>query len=590
MKLDMKTLRYTAIAALLSLSSCSKDFLGGDFLTKAPLDRLTDPAFWSSENNIRTYTYGFYNYYFTGYGKGYTWNTPYFFGQFINDDFAPLKIEGNVVDKFPLNVPTSGGGWSPALPDEQKPTEASSYYSRVRKANHFIESVPKAALAAEAENHWLGVGRFFRGLEYANFVNRFGDVPYIGQVLSEDDPELYRPRDPRTFVMDKVLEDFRFAAQNVRTTDGPEKQAVNRYVVLAFMSRVFLFEGTWLKYHNGSQAKATEYLEAAKWAADQVIQSGAFSLSSDYRGLFTSESLKGNPEVILFKEYAEGILQHSLMSYNNTEPQPGVSKNAIDSYLLADGLPIGLSPLYPGDKTVADALKDRDGRMAGTVVPEFRMMNTRPDYSISGYSVHKFLNETLKNQNVGTSQLNITDAPVIRYGEVLVNYAEAAAELGGITQAELDRSVNLLRARTGVNLPKLEVIGDLPTVNGTVYDDPARDTDVPSLIWEIRRERRSELIFEGRRLDDLRRWKKLHYADTDKNPTINRGAYIVKADYTADQLAGISIDGTNEGYIIPSAAVKREVEDKFYLDPIPIDQITLYRNNGVELTQNPGWN
>src|SRR5690606_32845398 len=111
----------------------------------------------------------------------------------------------------------------------------------------------------------------FRGLEYANFVNAFGDVPYIDRVLAEDDPELFRARDSRTLVMDRVLEDFRFAAEHVRASDGPSQQAVNKYVVLAYMSRVFLFEGTWLKYHGIDEAKAEEYLQAAKWAAEEVI-------------------------------------------------------------------------------------------------------------------------------------------------------------------------------------------------------------------------------------------------------------------------------------------------------------------------------
>src|SRR5690606_12284591 len=136
-------------------------------------------------------------------------------------------------------------------------------------------------------------------------------------------------------------------------------------------------------------AKSKEYLEASKWAAEQLINSGDFSISNNYRDLFTSESLKGNSEIILFKEYAQGILQHSLMSYNNLEPQAGISKNAIDSYLMSDGLPIGLSSNYTRDKTVAEALAGRDGRMAQTVVPELRMMNTMSNYAMSGYSSHK---------------------------------------------------------------------------------------------------------------------------------------------------------------------------------------------------------
>lgn len=579
----MKLFKYIVIVSVLSLSSCSKDFLGKDFLEKDPLDQLTDPAFWASENNIRTYTYGFYYSYFKGYGQGYTWGK-YFSGQALNDDFAPQSPT-----EFIINVPTSGAGWSPALPANQTPTGTTSYYSRIRKANHFIESVLKSELDEEVQNHWSGVGRFFRGLEYANFVNVFGDVPYIDHVPVEDDPELYRPRDSRIYVMDKVLEDFKFAAEHVRDSDGPQQQAVNKFVVLAYMSRVFLFEGTWLKYHEIDQAKSVEYLEASKWAAEQIMSSGQFSVSNDYRALFTSETLKGNSEIIMFKEYVEGVLQHSLMSYNNLEPQSGISKNAIDNYLLSDGLPIGLSSLYKGDQTIENVLENRDGRMIETVVPQVRLMNAVSNYSSSGYSSHKFLNESLKNEVIGSSQQNITDAPIIRYGEVLLNYAEATAELGDLTQSDLDKSINLLRSRNGVQLPKLEVVGEQPAVNGAVYDDPDRDPTVNSLIWEIRRERRAEMIFEGLRLDDLRRWKKLEYADTELNSSINRGAYIVKADYSKEILEGIYVDGAEAGYIIPSNSNKRTVMDKYYLDPIPLDQISLYRNNGVELAQNPGW-
>src|SRR5690606_39939140 len=124
---------------------------------------------------------------------------------------------------------------------------------------------------------------------------------------------------------------------------------------------------------------------------------------------------------------------------------------------------------------------------------------------------------------------------------------------GDVTQECLYKSINVLRKLQGVILPALQVAGNMPSVNGQTYDDPDRDPSVPSLLWEIRRERRSELMFEGLRLNDLRRWKKLEYADTDKNPTNNRGAYIVKANYTPEQLNGITIDGANEGYIIPTA-------------------------------------
>jgi len=148
-----------------------------------------------------------------------------------------------------------------------------------------------------------------------------------------------------------------------------------------------------------------------------------------------------------------------------------------------------------------------------------------------------------------------------------------------------------LRKRTGVNLPNLEIQAGQPAVNGRIYDDPNRDKSVSSLIWEIRRERRAELIFEGFRRDDLRRWKKLEYADTEKNPSINKGAFINMDDYQGD-LKGVYIDAPGrQGYIVPApaAATQRKVVDKYYLDPIPLDQISLYKQHGVTLSQNPGW-
>lgn len=579
----MKYLKYIAIVGLLGFSSCSKDFLGDDFLVKEPLDQLSDPAFWSSENNVRTYTYGFYNSYFKGYGKNNTWGI-YFSGQGLNDDFAPTTPV-----EFTLNVPTSGGGWSPALPASQTVVGIKSYYSRIRKANQFIESVPIAPISDEAKNHWSGIGRFFRALEYANFVNSFGDVPYIDHVMTENDPDLYRAKDSRVFVMDKVLEDFKFAVEAVRAIDGADKQSVNKYVVLAYMSRIFLFEGTWLKYHNIDKEKSKTYLEASKWASEEIIKSGKFSLGSDYRVLFSSESLVGNPEMILFKEYVNGVLQHSLMSYNNKESQSGISKDAIDNYLASDGLPIYASKLYKGDHLVSDVLTNRDGRLPAIIVPELRLMSVVANYSSSGYSTRKFLNDKLKDDVLGSSYLNVTDAPILRFGEVLVNYAEAAAELGILSQQDLDISINKLRARNGVNLPALQIIGGNPAVAGVIYDDPKRDADVPALIWEVRRERRSELIFEGFRLDDLRRWKKLIYADTEKNPMINRGAYLDLSKYP-NGLKGVNVDGDGvKGFIIPSFVNKRVVLDKYYLSPIPLDQIALYKDHGVILEQNPGW-
>ncbi|WP_029034256.1 RagB/SusD family nutrient uptake outer membrane protein [Salinimicrobium terrae] len=580
----MKTSKLLTIVFLsLWLTGCEKDFL-----ETPPLDRFTDETYWTSEENVETFSYGFYPAYFVGYGSGYSWGD-YFSGESFNDDFAPTAPP-----LFLKNVPVSGGGWS---------------FAWVRKANIFIDRVQDVPMPEEAVEHWTGVGRFFRGLEYFDLVKQFGDVPWYGAELTENDNEmLYKKRDERTFVMDKVLEDFQYAAENVRENVANEQQMVDRSVVLAYMSRIFLFEGTWQKYHAQNPEKAREYLEAAKWAAKEVIQSGEFSLGN-YRDVFSSLSLAGNPEVILFREYEPGMLTHSLNSYVNKEPQTGMSKEAVEAYLTAQGLPI--DPATYDDHGIEAVMAARDPRLYQTVVPyELRLDGVSSNYSTTGYAIHKFLNEEIADEPIGSSNLNPTDAPIIRYGEVLLNYIEAVAELatlGGpeVTQEDLDISVNVLRSRPGIDLPHLQIIGGQPAVDGVVYDDPERDPSVPSFIWEVRRERRIELMMEGFRYDDLRRWSQFEDLDTTdgfENATeINMGAWIDKTDYPDADLSAVQLADENgiylpadatQGYIVPAAAeeLQREFTDpRVYLAPIPLDQIKLYEDQGVDLEQNPGW-
>lgn len=561
------------LCPLLFVAGCKKDLL-----EKLPLDRLTDDDYWTSESNVRTFSWNFYPRYFPGYAAGFdlSWGG-FFTGESLNDDVASSS-------RFTQTTPSSNGSWS---------------FTWIRRANLYIDRIKTVPMSDEAKKHWIGIARFFRGIEFSNRVNDFGDFPWYGRVLTEEATDLYKPRDSRTLVMDSVLADFQYAAANVRVNDG-DKTIVNRYAVLATMSRVFLFEGTWQKYHIGNNAKAKEYLEAAKWAANEVMTKGGYSVASDYRGLFSSQDLSANSEIILYRRYETGLITHSLASYVNKEAQTGYTKEAVDAYLAKDGLPIKLSPLYQGDKTIyqgsakkSAAMVNRDPRINETFADSLRITGYVKDYgySTSGYAVVKFLDEAVRDQAEGLSQTNTSDSPEIRFGEVLINYAEATAELGTLTQADLDKSINKLRARADVKIPALQIIGTQPAVNGKVYDDPERDPTVPSLIWEIRRERRVELMMEGFRLDDLRRWKKLDYVDQINFPDANRGAWIKRSDYPKATTVKIE-NNAAEGYIIPiqSAASIRVFDNpRVYLSPVGPDQIKLYKDQGVDLTQNPGW-
>lgn len=551
-------------------SGCKKSFLD-----KGPLDAFSDDKYWKTELEVRTFAWGFYTSYFTGYGSGFTFGK-YFSGETLNDDFAPTTPTA-----FTRNVPdgAAAAGWT---------------FAFVRKSNILIDRINRVPITEDAKKHWRGVGRFFRAMEYNDMVKAFGDFPFYNQALDETSPDLYKARDPQVLVLDSMLADFKYAAENVRAVDpgtGPAGQIVNKNVVLAFMSRIFLYHGTLLKYHGINPTKATEYLEASKWAANEVLTKGGYSLGTKYRTLFSSLDLKGNPEIILYRQYGTAQSTHSLVSYVNKEPQTGPSKNAIDAYLCRDGLPVSNSPLYQGDRSVTSVMTNRDPRMQETFVTALRLPGIASNYSTSGYAVHKFLMEdqSLWNSAEALSSSNTTDAPILRLGEVMMNYAEACAELGTLTQADLNKSINMLRKRNGINMPELQVMGSSAAVNGIVYDDPKRDPGVSSILWEIRRERRIELMMEGFRNDDLKRWKKYEYLDTKVNTDINKGAWIKKSDYPK---ATVTLDGATEGYIVP--APKPETQrifdnPKVYLKPLPLDQIKLYKDNGVELRQNAGW-
>jgi len=572
-----------------------------DFLTRDPLDSITDtPQFWNNEENIRTYTVGLYDQYFEGWRS--SWSR--------TDWYSETNI-ADWNDNNAQNVATFFTRVTPA-------TDATNWrFINLRRVNILIDRASNSDLPDEAKNHWVGVGRFLRALEYHKLVSKYGDVPWFDAPLESNDmDQLYKQRDPRVTVMDNVAADLEFANNNIRQSDGTAGLTINRSVALAFTSKVMLFEGTWQKYRENNTAKATEYLKIAKDAAAQVMSSNKYSLTPNFKDLTTSISLAGNPEIILYREYEEGVLMHSLMSFQNTEFQGNSpSRSLIDNYLSANGLPINQdeNDLFKGDKWFFDEIADRDPRLHAIIDTDgLRLEGVATVYAASGYFTNKFVNESLIDKPGGMSSTNITDAPIMKLNEVLMNYIEAAVELADmgaytLTQNDFDISINKLRSRPSTDMPHVTLTGNTLSVGGIIVSDPERDADVSPLIWEVRRERRSELAYEGNRFNDIRRWGKLEYADMVINPQVNLGAWVDKPRYvewyneefspavplTIEDLDNIRLDRPGDaGYIKPisTEALMRTYSEKDYLYPIPTDQITLYQTKGVTLTQNPGWN
>jgi hypothetical protein len=561
MKVILKHIHTIGIAAvLLTLAAgCSK------YIDKEPLDQFSDLDYWNSEDNVKAFCWGFYNDIVIGYSKGAG------FGRFYFSTFADDQISSSF-QNFDKNAPSGDDNWD---------------FDDVRKANLVMDRVNSVPMDQTAKNHWNGVAHFFRAWVYFRLVKRFGDVPWYSKVLDiSQDSAIYKPRDPRNMVMDSVLADLNFAIANLRSKADADANTINKDVALALKSRVCLYEGTYSEYNEKDNARAATYLEQCKDASTKLMDAG-YSLSDAYRSVYNSNDVSGNPEIILYKKYVTGTASHSVVGYtNSTTVMSGLNRSAINSYLCTDGLPIDLSPEYKGDEGIKNVRANRDGRLTATI-DTFLCYQGNLVYGMSsttGYRIAKFLPDgVVKPGDVLPAPYNETDAPIFWIAEIYENYAEASAELDKlgkytITQHDLDISVNLLRKRGHVD--SLELSGHQGTaVNGVVFVDPKKDADVTSLIWEIRRDRRDELMMDGLRFDDLIRWHKLDYMDSQKNPDIFVGAKVP---------ANPDITLNTQGYLLPySAGTERTVQPRDYLSPIPTGQISLYTNG--ELKQNMGW-
>lgn len=536
---------------VLLLPACTK------YLNKTNPDTEVDPSYWRDENSVRTYNWEFYNL-FLGFGNG-TATGDFYFTTFNDDQDASSFTQ------YPVTTAASSKDWD---------------FSMIRKANIMLQRIDGVDMDTTAKNHWKGVAHFFRAFQYFKLVQEFGGVPWYSLPFDVgDSTEVYKPRDSHQLVMDSVLADLSFAVANMRPVDLPN--TVNRDVALALKARVCLFEGTYRKYHTEQNLPiADQYLQQAKDAASQLMTSGTYALAADYRTSYSSLDLTGDKEMILFKQYVAGYLTHSVIGWiNSTSLMSGPTKSAVESYVCTDGLPITLSPLYQGDASIQSLRMNRDKRLLETVDTFLTYTGALVAglTSNTGYRPSKFL-QPLDAQQAPN---NTTDAPLFWLAEVYLNYAEASAELDQLgkytmTQGDLDLSINKLRERAGV--APMTLSG--PQAVGFV--DPAKDADVTPLIWEIRRERRVELMMDGFRYQDLMRWKKGVYMDSQKNPDSWLGARVP---------SNPTVLRNPQGYIMPYTAGTNRVftDPKDYLSAIPTSQILLYPPAIQQTMQNPGW-
>jgi starch-binding outer membrane protein, SusD/RagB family len=578
----MKHLLYCLFMVLV-LASCKKDYLD-----RYPITEVAPQTFFRTEQDLILYTNSFY-----AYLPGES---------VITADLSSDNIENGTLDPLVAGmrvVPVTFGeaGWT---------------FNRLRNINFFLANYSRAQIADAAKNKYAGIARFFRAWYYFDMMKRFGDVPWYSTPLETNDPDLYKPRDSRVLVTDSILADLDFAIAALDATKN--NSIVTRWTALALKSRVALFEGTYRKYHTALNLTGgvQQLLAKCVEASDDLMKNGGYTAfytgsNADYRNMFTSTT--PNAEVILATHYSTTLVRtHNANGIFQVPTQGGTlgfTKDLVNSYLMRDGSPFSQIPGYDTLGFFKE-MQNRDLRMSQTMrMPGYmRIGGTTvliPDFGKSpvGYNVTKFV----AGVEFDAYNSNVNALPVFRYSEVLLNYAEAKAELGTTTQQDLDRSINLTRKRGG--LPALTI--------GAVPVDPTQQDLYPGitdpLILEVRRERRIELVMEGFRWYDLMRWKRgpllqrtfrgMYFGrkglfDLDENGS-NDFALVDVLPPPANRLPGIQYfalgtsmklsEGTKGNVIVHPNVNKVFDENKHYLYPLPLTELSL----NPQLTQNPNW-
>lgn len=531
-----------------------------------PQTTISDESFWQAPGDLAiacNYLYSF----LPGLGNTDPTTTPAPYQDMYSDvAFGTSTYATQISDGSRITPATS--------------TEWIGFYQLIRAANNILEKSVKVTGDTAAINKYLGEARFFRAWGYFELVKRYGDVPYINKVLGLNDTLLYSGRVEREKVIDSIYADLDFAAANCPEPDiqpSAEYGRITATAALALKSRVALFAGTWDKFH--SSGNHSKHLQNAIDASNAVISGGRQTIftgvgdsSYFYEFQYQNEASRvnhtygNNKENILVRLYGQSFANNiSSHTYERTSLEQGNiygTKAMMDAYLFKDGLPAGKSPFDSSNQQTGPMteFRNRDPRVGMTFMSQGILQA-----GLSGILPYSpGILYKLRKYNINGDWLNQTsfvNFNIIRYAEVLLNYAEAVFEqTGAISDADLNRSVNLLRAR--VSMPLLT--NAFVTANGL------------DMRMEIRRERMVELAFEGLRYWDLLRWKTAE--------TVLPQAVLGPKYFPVFNSPGTPL--TTDGFVIYESAGKRRFNAaRDYLWPLPSKELSLTPN----LTQNPNW-
>ncbi len=604
----IKTFTLLCVSSLSLFSSC----LNNDYLEKYPLDQQTENTAFVSYENFKTYSWGLYEVL-----GGYDLDGMYGPEAESDNMFVGLKNSETKWAWQKVKVPEEDGGWD---------------YSFIRRCNLMLDNIEDSELQEFEKAHWRGVGLFFRSFKYFELLSKFGDIVWVEHTLNSNSEELYAPRDSRDLVADNILRDLKYAEENIKE-EGDGANTINPDVVRALISRFTLFEGTWRKYHGLKDSE--KYLMECKRVSSLLISKYP-NVHPNYDEVFNSKDLGSVDGILLYKQYELGLSEHMMTRLlMSASSRYELCKDAVDSYLCKDGKTIANSDYFEGFG-VHEEFRNRDLRLLFTVCPPYKVNTpptaftmewwhtdnpldqeyfdvmeriSSPGYKVfpikqnggnvlkfcphftqhnggfgfqvseGGYWCYKHLNHQDPLPLGGGSS---NDAPLFRMGEVMLNYAEAMWKLGEFTQEIADATINKLRIRAEI----------APMIVNEIDEtfDSTRDLSVAPVLWEIRRERRVELMGDGFRFNDLRRWKKCEYINKQKLGRWLSAEWLVQQGLIAN-ISECKLKfrgGDTEGFIEFFGDPVKEGygwKDHYYLYPLPLNDLALNPN----LKQNPGY-
>jgi hypothetical protein len=509
------------------------------------------------------------------------------------------------------------------------PTNSSGWdWGDLRNINYFLQNNVDPKVSLDVRKNYNGIAKFFRAYFYFEKVKRFGDVPWINKPLDVADTLiLYGPRDSRSLVMDSVLADINYACANITSTSDASRSLVTRYVAYALKSRICLFEGTYRKYHTelGLEGSANTWLTEAASAAKAVMDAGVYSIYTTggtaraYRTLFTNATPVAS-EVMLaaVMDLTLNELHDANWAYTSGTywVKGSFIRSFINTYLMEDGTPYTNTP---GWETMLfkDEVKGRDKRLQQTIrLGDYKRISGGVQipapplfsYTFTGYQPIKW---TLDDMYYDTRDLNINSVALFRYAEVLLNFAEAKAESGTLTDEEWAQTIGVLRSRAGITAG----LTTLPTVIDPYLQSVYFPDITDPVILEVRRERGIELCLEGFRFQDIMRWKRgdlmlmewngfyvpelltpmdlnedgindvVFFQGTKPSPALTGVTYVDVSEQISGKENSQRLKNETYGELTWMNNLTRNWGDKRYLYPIPETDRLL----NPELGQNPGW-